>query len=161
MAGCRCLPCRAANSTYGCSRYHARKSGDFRETVTAKSALAHIRYLSRNGIGRVAISEAAKVSAATIHDLLSGRAKRIRRSTERAILSVGMNARAAGALISACKTWHLIDELTAEGYTKTQLSMWLGYKRPHLGTRRQRITLHRANTIHTLYLGIKAGRFQR
>jgi len=57
--GCRCLPCRAANSRYECARFRARREGDSRGIVDAAKARQHIDELSALGVGRRTIAEAS------------------------------------------------------------------------------------------------------
>ena|SRR5579872_3082213 len=161
IAGCRCLPCRAANSRYSCSRDLARKLGDVRDIVSADAAVAHIHKLSRLGVGRRTVADAAGVARSIVSDILQGRRSRIRKNTEVKILSVDAGARAGGSLIPAKNTWELIDELLSRGYTKTQLARWLGYKNAALQFKRSSITLRRAVAVEKLYRGIEAGRYKR
>jgi hypothetical protein len=155
------LLCRAANSRYSCSRDLARKLGDKREIVSADNAVKHIRKLSKIGVGYKAVADAAGISHTIICDMLHGRHPRIRKSTERSILSVDAGARAGGSLVPAAQTWKLICQLLERGYSKAQFARWLGYKAPAIQFRKNQITLRSAVAVEKLYRGIEAGRFER
>lgn len=161
ISGCRCLQCRAANSRYSCSREAARNLGDCREVVSAERAVAHLRKLSKLGVGYKTVADAASVARGIVADILAGRRTRIRKNTEYQILMVDSEARAGGSLVRAKNTWKLIRALLTRGYTKAQLARWLGYKSPALQIRKDWITWRRAVAVEKLYRGIEAGRYAR
>lgn len=161
VAGCRCLPCRAANSRYSCQRQAARYQGDCRDLTSAEPAVRHIRALSKLGIGYKTVAEAASVAHGIVADLIAGRRTRIRKNTEYRILQIDEQSRAGGSLVPARETWKLIRQLLKRGYSKGQLALWLGRKTPALQVRKDWITWRTAVAVEKLYRGIEAGRYQR
>lgn len=129
LGGCRCLPCRAANSRYASERQAARKNGDWNGLVSTSAARSHLRKLSRQGVGYKSVAEAAGVAKTILQEILFGNRKKIRRRTEQKILSVTKAAIADGALVSAEVTWKRIQWMLDEGYTKKAIAQMLGYKR--------------------------------
>lgn len=156
ISGCRCLPCRAANSRYESERYSARKSGDRRDVVSAADAQAHILKLSRQGIGFAAVGDASGVSGSAISKIRLGRRTQIRKNTEARILAVDANAIADGALVPAAGTHRLIGRLVADGYTRTWIAKQLGYKGRVLQFP-DRVMARTALRIERLYARIDAG----
>src|SRR5688572_24739280 len=72
MAGCRCTPCRAANSRYETERLRARKNGDWNGCVPAAKARAHLLKLSRRGVGTRAIADASGVARSILRAVARG-----------------------------------------------------------------------------------------
>lgn len=157
LAGCRCLPCRASNSTYETKRLRARKHGDWNGFVPASRARTHLMRLSRAGIGRRAVSIACNVGKTTIQEIRQGTKRTIRARTERKILSVTRSAVSGGALISAAKTWMQISRLLSEGFSKAELARRLGYRSPAIQLNAQRVTARNAMKVGRFYRMIMAG----
>lgn len=153
LSGCKCVPCRAANSRYETERAAARKRGEGGHIIGAGRARRHIRTLGRNGIGYKTVSDASGVASSIVFSILSGRRKRIRASTERRILSVDHFARADHSLVSANRTSRLIGSLLLEGYTKTFLARALGSKAktPALQLKGDFVTAKNAAKVERLY----------
>lgn len=128
VGGCRCELCRQANTRYESERQRARKRGDWNGVVDCAAAIAHMKKLRKQGLGRRAIAESSGVPDSVLHELLQGRRRGIRARTERKIMAVTTDCRADHATIDARATWRLIDELLAEGYTRTRLANELGQK---------------------------------
>jgi hypothetical protein len=126
IGGCKCLQCRAANSSYEVGRAAARKAGDWNGVVSAESARMHILALSSAGVGRRSIAEASDVAETIIVEIKSGRRMRIRARTSRKILDVTAQAARDGAYIDASPAWKQIRELLREGFTKCELAHRLG-----------------------------------
>lgn len=150
LAGCKCFHCRRANSDYERERKAARAAGDWNGIVSARSARTHLNRLSRQGIGRRAVSDASDVGETTLCDIRSGRKKYIRARTERKILAVDAKCLADGALVSAGRTWQYIRLLVEEGYTQTYLAQQLGYPRS-LQFGKERVTVKNAARVKALY----------
>jgi hypothetical protein len=131
-AGCRCVPCRAANSTYVRARYAARDRGEGDSLVDASTAREHLQFLSDNGIGRLSVHAASDVSARIIREITTGRKKQIRRSTEKRILGVSGEAVADSARVDSETAHQQIKELLGEGFSKAELAKRLGYKSKRL-----------------------------
>lgn len=89
--GCRCVPCRAANSRYESERLRARADGDHNPLVSATAAQAHLVTLSQAGIGRRRVQQLCGVTDTVLHEVKTGRKLQIRARTERLILGVGLD----------------------------------------------------------------------
>ena len=154
MGGCRCVPCRAANSRYEVQRAALRKQGLGNGLTSAKPARDHLLMLSKMGVGRRAVSDAAGVPQSTITKIKNLRRTQIRKDTERRILSVGISAAKDRALIKAKPVWKLIAALLEGGFTRRSLARRLGYK-SSLQFRKGRITVINAMKVirlHTLIM---------
>lgn len=151
MAGCRCDQCRRANTAYETERVKARKAGDWNGLVSADKARAHLASLSAKNVGRRSVSDVTGVAGSILMEIIAGRKSKIRARTERLILTVTEAAAADHALIPAKATWKLLDELLADGYTKTELAHQLGYKRPALQLDRERVTVRNAHQVKCMY----------
>jgi hypothetical protein len=151
VAGCRCDDCRAANAAYERERIKARAAGDWNGLVPAEKARAHIRKLSRQGVGRRAIGAASDVGDTTLSKIRSGRKLQIRARTERAILAVTRAMASDHSLVSAARTWQRIDLLIDEGYTEAFLAKELGYTNPYLQLGRDQVTVRNAYEVERLY----------
>lgn len=105
--------------------------------VSARGARRHLRRLSAAGVGRRAVGAACDVGDTLLTEVIAGRKRFIRAAVARRILSVDARAIADSAIVSAGRTWAILDELLARGWTKADLARRLGMKRPALqfGTR--------------------------
>lgn len=151
MAGCRCDPCRRANTAYETERAKARKQGDWNGIVSADRARAHLKALSRNGIGRRAVQAATDIADTVLSEIIAGRKTHIRARTERLILGVTKQQAADRALISSRRSQQLIRELLDEEYTEAFLAKRLGYKNRYLQFHGPRITVRNAERIKRLH----------
>lgn len=133
VAGCRCLPCRAANSNYEHQRADRRKAGAGNQLVPAGRARAHLSTLSHNHIGRRSVARLSGVSAGVLWSIRAGRRRRIRKQTERRILQVTVRLAQANTLVKAGPTWKRIDRLLHEGFSKGELARRLGFSRLRMG----------------------------
>jgi len=150
LAGCRCTDCRRANTRYESARQAARKAGDFNGIVSAENARKHLAFLRDRNIGRRTVCDVSGVADTVLQEINSGRKTQIRARTERAILAVTEAAAADSALVDAAATWRLLDELIADGYTKTELARRLAHGRA-LQIRRSRVTVRSAFNVARLY----------
>jgi hypothetical protein len=157
MGGCRCIPCRAANSRYETERAAARKAGDWNGLVSAAKARKHLAKLSQAGIGRRSVAAACDISLTVICEIKSGKKKQIRARTSRKILSVTREAIQDGTLIKGDRTWKLINRLLSEGFSKAELARRLGYKTPAIQIKPCRITARTARRVERFYRKIMAG----
>jgi hypothetical protein len=151
LGGCRCLPCRAANSRYQCERAAARKTGGWNGLVDAAPAAAQIFRLSRLGVGYKSVADAAGVSRSIAAKIRSGERRHIRASTARRILAVDAAARADASTVPAGPTWRRIRQLLEEGYTKGRLARELGAQRPALQLGRRRVLAITAVRVERLH----------
>lgn len=150
-AGCRCLLCRASNARYQAARAQARATGKWNGLVGSEKARAHILSLSKQGVGRRAIAAASDISERVISRIRSGEQQQIRKRTEDEILAISKRALSDGALLSARRTWHQINALLTEGFTKTELARRLGYACPSLQLGKRKIRAHTAARVDKLY----------
>lgn len=151
VAGCRCDECRRANTQYERQRVAARAAGDWNGIVPAERARKHMRWLSRQGVGRRAIGDASDVGGSILTEILSGRRVQIRARTERRILAVTPAMASDHALIDAAPSWNLVAALQAAGFTKKRLARELGQKGSGLQLGRVRITVRNAFRVERLY----------
>lgn len=152
ISGCRCDACRRANTAYEVARDKARKNGDWNGNVPADRAVAHLRWLSKHGVGKLAVAAASDVGKSTICDILAGRKTKIRARSERRILAVTLDQRSDGAIIPAGRTHRLIRQLREEGFTGVFLAKQLGYQ----GSRAiqiggERVTVRNAARVRRLH----------
>ena len=127
-AGCRCLPCRAANSRYETARAAARQRGDWNGLVPADRAAAHLRWLSRQGVGRRAVAAASGVASSALGEIKRGEKVWIRAATARRILAVETSCVSDHALLPSRRAHRRLQRLLAEGYPARRLAKWLGYQ---------------------------------
>ncbi len=151
MGGCRCAPCRSANTAYETQRAKARKAGDWNGIVPADAARDHLHKLRRQGIGRRTVQACTDVGDTVLSQIISGKKTRIRARTERLILRVGKAQAADHALVSAERSRRLIQLLLEEQYTEAYLAKRLGYKNHYLQFGAV-ITVRNAARIKRLYL---------
>lgn len=156
VAGCRCDDCRAGNAAYERMRIAARAAGDWNGLVPADRARAHVLALSRKGVGRRAIAAASDVGETCLVAIRSGRKRRIRARTERAILAVTTAVAFDHALVPAVATWRRIRALLEEGYTERFLSKQLGYKGHYLQFGRKMVTVRNAYQVDQLHRRLTA-----
>lgn len=150
MAGCRCRPCRMANTNYETMRAKARKAGDWNGVIDARDARARLRGLLRSGIGLRTISDATGIARSTLAGIRAGFKTQVRARTYRKIMAVTAACRADHATLPAGKTWMLIDQLLEEGYTKKYLSEQLGYT-GYLQFSKHRVTIRTVADVVTLH----------
>lgn len=155
-ARCRCMLCRAANSRYQSGRAQAIRDGDANGLVPAGAARAHLFALSRQGVGRRAVRDAADVAVTVLQDIRSGAKTQIRKHTERRILAVTAAAVSGGARVSAKQTQKQITELLEEGFSKAELARRLGYQSPALQINRRRVTAANAMRVDRFYQQVMA-----
>lgn len=152
IAGCRCVPCRAANSRYESERAAARRRGEWNGLVSAARARRHLVRLSAAGVGRDTVRDVAGVSVTVQCEVRNGRKRRIRAATERAILAVRPDAAPPATLVDAAPTWERIRELLAEGYTRGFIAQRaLGNTRAALQLQKDRITKANALKVERFY----------
>lgn len=151
LGGCKCVPCRAANSRYETERALARKNGDWNGFVKAERTARHLKMLSARGIGRGTVSEISGISEFVIGEINAGRKLQIRARTQRKILSVTRKAVNGAMIIPAGPTNRLIDLILAEGFTKGELAVRLGLKMRSIQFNRERITMRTAVRVERFY----------
>lgn len=157
LGGCRCLPCRAAASRYESERRERKKAGDSNELVDTKPVVAHLRELSRKGVGYKAACEAARVGKSSVAMAMNGKRKRMRARHARAILAVTPEvAIRDGAIIDARPTLNLIRWLQNEGFSKAEIARRLGFNKPAIQFR-DKITAINASKVERLVNQLRLG----
>ena len=151
MAGCRCIPCRRANSAYENERQKARKNGDWNGNVPAAAARAHMKLLSENGVGRRAVSECTDISRTVLASIRNGSKTKIRARTEKKILAVSVQHAMDRALRPSKTSQEQIAELLEEGYTEEFLAKKLGYANPRLQFNFSTMTVRNIARVDRLY----------
>ena len=153
MSGCRCTPCRAANSRYECERLAERKAGRSNKVVSAGTARAHIARLRAAGLGTRTIGDMAGVGRTIVMGIARGVRPRCRQKTVRAICEVSPFDALPGAYVDAAHTWRLIGELLEAGWTRGRIAqVALGWKCPALQLSKTRCTKAHADAIAALWL---------
>ena len=163
-SGCKCVPCRAANSRYNSERERLRnEEGDTRDIVSAHAARQHILQLGKKGVGYKQVAAAAGVATSIVFAIRRGKRERIRQNTERSILAVDTSVRGDAALVPAGPTWKILNELLENGFTKTQLGAWLGSKAkiPTLQVRTDFVMAKTAMKVERLRNLLEAGKLRR
>lgn len=156
MSGCRCVPCRAANSRYETLRLRRRAMGDWNGYVPAAEARAHVLALSDRGMGYKRVATAAGVSAAVLSKIRSGERLQVRARTARRILAVTFTPSRA-TLVPHGPPQTLLRRLIAEGYPAVRLVRWLGLpKSSGLQFGRVHVTHRTAEKVRALYRRLMA-----
>lgn len=130
--GCRCQPCRTANTAYEKERNYKRQTGDWNGLVNATKARNHLRQLSSDGVGRRSVSDCSGISDSVLTEIRAGRKRKIRARTERRILAITTGHALPGARISAVVTRDRIAWLLQEGFTRAEIARRIGKKTPAL-----------------------------
>ena len=159
-AGCKCVPCRAANSNYETTRAAARRRGESNGLVDANEVRKHLKKLSRRGIGRDTVAEITGISSTTIDLYRRGQRTQLRAMRAKAILSISLDTVANDAmLVPAAKTWEKIRWMLREGFTKSEIARRLGSKAtvPALQLNKSQITAKNAMRVEKLYNILRAG----
>ncbi len=150
VTGCRCSPCRAANSEY--ARYRAKvRDEDWNGLVDAAPARRHLRKLSAAGVGYKSVGDACDVARSTLAEVLTGKKTQLRARTAKAILAVSAKAVADHALVDAAPLWRRIAELQCEGFTKAELARRLGFKREAIQFGKRRVLARTVQRVERFY----------
>lgn len=151
--GCRCEPCKAARKAYD-KRLKQRAEPGY---VDATEAREHVADLMAHGIGLKRISALTGLSGGVLCKLMYGTrtqgrgpSKRIRPATRDALLAVKRTDHADAGLVDARPTWKVIDQLLADGWTKTAIARRLGQTSSGLQLSRDQIQARHARTIAAL-----------
>lgn len=155
VSGCRCVPCRAANSRYETRRARLRAQGQWNGLVDAAPARRHILALGTQGMGYKLVADRARVATSVVAAVRAGRKRQIRAATEKALLGVRLEL-ASGALVPAAETWRLLDQLVREGYPKRRLARFLGQRGAGLQVSRDQVTVKTAGRVARLHARLTA-----
>lgn len=132
ISGCKCVPCRAANSRYETARARARFYGDRRGLVSAKRVRTHIEKLSAAGVGYKHVAKVAGMSPTTLWSYKTGKRTKLRAHHAKRILAVKAGQVAAGSRVASGPTLERLHWLREEGFTNAEVARRLGLKRPAL-----------------------------
>jgi hypothetical protein len=94
--------------------------------VPADPVRAHLRKLSRQGVGYKTVAAAADVSKTVLADVLFHGKSRLRAQAARRVLAIDREAIADHALVPAHRTWRRLRRLLNEGFTQKELARRLG-----------------------------------
>lgn len=162
---CTCEPCRAANRAYELRRQHAIHRPDevWLPYVPAGRARAHVAELRAAGVGLKQVAKASGLPHGGLSKLVYGDpargmapSRRIRPTTEAAILAVTVAAVADGGRVPAGPTWALLDDLIARGFTKTWLAGQLGQKGPALQLSRNLVSGRHVRAVADLHARLES-----
>jgi plasmid maintenance system antidote protein VapI len=138
--GCRCTPCRRANTEYEKQRAMIRKEQGSDVWVSAEPVKEHLKSLSKIGIGYKTVADYSSVGKTTLARIMNGKNAKIRKSKAVRILAVDKNCVSGGTLISSQRSRLLIKSLMAEDFTKRELARRMGYKSPAIQFAKRRKT---------------------
>lgn len=138
--GCRCVPCRKANSEYESARARARKAGEWNGLVAAEPTRLHLMHLSRLGIGYKTVADQSGVSRTTLGLVKARKKTRIRALSAAAVLRVDGRCHSDGALVSAAGVRQRIARLVGKGMSKASIARRLGLQRGALQYTRPKVT---------------------
>lgn len=130
--GCRCVPCRKANSQYEQARARARKAGEWNGVVDAEPTRLHLMHLSRLGIGYKTVADQSGVSRTTLAKIKARTKTRIRALSAAAVLRIDGRCHADGALVSSSGVRQRIARLIGSGLSKAGIARRLGLQRAAL-----------------------------
>lgn len=159
--GCRCEPCRAADSQARRDRSRLKAYGRWQPPLTdAGPAREHVGKLRAYGAGLSRIAPAAGVSHGQLQRLVYGYAgsppaRRVRLETEARILAVrpSLALLGASASVDASGTHRRLQALIATGRGRGELAARLGVDRTNLNRilRRGRVSAATARAVAALY----------
>lgn len=155
-AGCRCEPCRQANSAY--ERDRARRVTP--AYVGAGEVRRHLAELADAGIGLKTVAQRSGVSHGALSKIVYGHrradgttrppSKRIRVETRDKLLAVTPADAADGAKVPASDVWRTVDRLLERGWTKAAIARAIGQSEVALQLGSRFVTARNARAIHKL-----------
>ena len=153
MRGCRCLPCRAANSRYECQRQLERLKGWANGCTGTEQVRQHLHAAEPPGHRQQAGRQGRAGEPGALQQVRLELRKHMRAQSVARVLAVGAEARAPGALVPAGSTLRRIEWLLDEGFTRTALARMLGSKakQPKLQIRNDRVDAGTAAKVKALW----------
>ena len=156
-AGCRCVPCRAANAAYEARRARLRARGGADRWVSPTAARRRLQELAALGIGVRRAAKLAQVAAQTVRACRSGKSAHIRFHVEQAILGIQKPSLAHGQRVNAYRTVYLLQCLVKEGLTPEDIGRRIGMPAATIrGLLHNRTTVDTALKVQALYEDITA-----
>lgn len=158
--GCRCFPCRIAESHYNRGVRAELAAGNGR-TRDAGRARRHLQQLAAAGLGKRTVAAITGLDVRTLYMIRSGRVRSIFRNTEERILgveiAVDITRLRATCRVESGATRKRIARLLEEGFTKKELARRLGYTAPALQLAgRPSILVRNAMAVAKLYRQVMA-----
>ncbi len=162
VEGCDCQACKAAKIAYSRRRKQAIAGGGETWTpfVDAEPARKHLAALSAAGVGLKSVVRLSGVSHGSLSKIVYGEpgrgrppSRRIRPETLDKILAVKVTDAPGGQRVSARRTWQLVDELVAAGYTRAELAEAMGSRAttPALQIGRRTVRVSTAKAVERLH----------
>lgn len=162
-AGCRCQPCRQANTAY--ARERERRQARIRygieppapaRYVSTNEARQHIDWLRTRGIGLRTIGQRTGLSRSALQQIANGQTTKALRTTINRILAVNATTTPGNTLVDATETLRQLDELHQLGHTKASLARRLGHQMPHLQYRPGKVTETTRRRVAALHAALTA-----
>lgn len=158
LGGCRCVPCRAANSRYSVFRSKLNKQGKSNPIIDANNVKQRLALLSQHGIGLRSVADITDISRSVLQKIKNGERLGIRKQNAQKVLNIEPTAIIHGnQIISAKTTWKQIRWLLSEGFTQGALAKRLGYKTPNLQINKKNIKTATALKVEKLYNQMRLG----
>lgn len=162
VEGCDCQACTAAKIAYSRGRKQAlAEPGEtWTPFVNAEPARTHLAALSAAGVGLKSVVRLSGVSHGSLSKIVYGEpgrgrppSRRIRPETMDKILAVKITDAPGGRRVSARRTWQLVDELVAAGYTRAELAEAMGSRAttPALQIGRRTVRVSTAKAVERLH----------
>jgi hypothetical protein len=136
-----------------CGRCRPKLAAAWNGLVPADAVRAHLKKLSRQGVGYKSVAIAADVGHGVLADILFHDKQQLRAQSARRVLAIDRDAVADHALVPAGPTWRRLRRLLAEGFTKTELARRLGSKAatPALQFRQRHVLAKTAARVERFY----------
>jgi hypothetical protein len=152
ISGCRCEPCREANSEYNQERRYLKAMGQSNSIVSAERARKHLRSLQKDHHVFVdAISLLTGIHRRTVMQIRNGRMANIREAKERLILAVGPEAAMFNGKVPAEVTIERLSRIKAAGLSFEEIGRRLGFAGPPRIGKSEAVTAVSAVRVRRLY----------
>jgi hypothetical protein len=156
VKGCRCEPCTLANRVYERERdRHARRVAYGIEVpqvrfVNAKETREHLIWLQSIGIGLRTVAKETGLGRTALTEIRKGITRRVAVETEAKILALHRGVRHGALIVDAAPTLKRLDWLQGQGWSKARIARELGYSKPALQFRTDRITVRSERRVEHL-----------
>ena len=136
-----------------CGSCRLQLHGVWNGLVDTAPARAHLKQLSRRGMGHRSVADLASVPKSIVLQIMTGTKRRARSRTVLAILAVEYQHAADKQLVAAGTTMKRLDALKEEGYTQTEIARRLGSRArvPALQLKTKKITARSAMKVEQLW----------
>jgi hypothetical protein len=125
--GCRCRPCRDANTDYENRRSKLIVYGQWTPFRPAGITVQRVEWLRREGMGLHTIAELAGTHRSVLQKLLRGETCQVRIETQTAVMAIEptLENLRPSTLVDAAPTWRLVRGFLAVGFTKAEIGRWV------------------------------------